>query len=176
MSIEYDIYLEHHKMNVKDGFNWLCVNMPEIFKNIYDDLDWQIGFAHDLSKTRDQEEYKAYDDYFYGRNKSYAVIQAFNYAWLSHIHHNKHHWQHWVLINDDSEEGINILDMPDNYIIEMICDWWAFSWNANDLYSIFQWYRDHKKYMKLSPATKQKVENILYKLKITLDIKEEKKQ
>nr|DAE02562.1 MAG TPA: hypothetical protein [Siphoviridae sp. ctmYS12] len=29
------------------------------------------------------------------------------------------------------------MDMPYNYIIEMICDWWAFSWNKGNLQEIF---------------------------------------
>ena len=60
---------------------------------------------HDQSKY-DEEEYEAYDDYFYGKEgkdeDDIAVIDnAFDYAWLHHIHHNPHHWQYWVLVNDD---------------------------------------------------------------------------
>ena len=63
--------------------------------------------------------------------------------------------------------------MPYNYIIEMICDWWAFSWNSGNLNEIFDWYDEHKNYMKLSDATRKTVENILSKIKEKL---EEEKQ
>ena len=33
-----------------------------------------------------------------------------------------------------------ILEMPYDYIIEMICDWWSFSWQSGNLYEIFKWY------------------------------------
>ena len=59
--------------------------------------------------------------------------------------------------------------MPYNYIIEMICDWWAFSWNSRNLNEIFDWYDEHKNYMKLSDATRKTVEDILSKIKKRLD-------
>lgn len=54
--------------------------------------------------------------------------------------------------------------MPDNYIIEMICDWWSFSWDKGKLDEIFDWYEEHKGYMKLSYSTREKVEDILERI------------
>lgn len=166
MSVKYDNYLAQHKANVFKGLQWFQENLPELVKGDYE-YEWQIGMAHDQSKS-DQAEYDAYDKYFYGGNRSYAVVQEFNKAWLHHIHHNPHHWQHWVLINDDPGEGMIILDMPYNYILEMICDWWAFSWNKGNLDEIFNWYDEHKAYMKLSDKTRRTVEDILDKLRAKL--------
>lgn len=140
MSYQYDLYLQKHKANVKKGFDWLQTNMPWLFEG-KPDAAWQTEFEHDASKSK-PDEYEAYDAYFYGGNRSYAVVQAFQRAWLLHIHRNPHHWQHWVLINDDPGEGEVLLEMPYNYIIEMICDWWAFSWAEGDLSEIFSWYDD----------------------------------
>lgn len=163
MSEQYDEYIKEHKENVSKAFNWLLENLPEIFNNderFIDACEAQCKYAHDSSKY-DLDEYEAYDRYFYGRNKSYEVVENFNHAWLEHIHKNKHHWQHWVLINDDPDKGEIILDMPDLCIIEMICDWWSFSWKQGKLDEIFKWYDEHRKYMKLSDYTRQKVERIL---------------
>ena len=80
MSIQYDNYLTEHKENVAKGFRWLQENIPEV---IEDGFEWQICFNHDVSKT-DPEEYDAYDAYFYGNNRSYAVVQNFKKAWLTH--------------------------------------------------------------------------------------------
>ena len=135
MSYQYDLYLQKHKANVKKGFDWLQTNMPWLFEG-KPDAAWQTEFEHDASKSK-PDEYEAYDAYFYGGNRSYAVVQAFQRAWLLHIHRNPHHWQHWVLINDDPGEGEVLLEMPYNYIIEMICDWWAFSWAEGNLSEIF---------------------------------------
>ena len=168
MSVQYDNYLTEHKENVAKGFRWLQENIPEV---IEDGLEWQICFNHDASKT-DPEEYDAYDAYFYGNNRSYLVVQNFNKAWLRHIHNNPHHWQHWILINDEPKEGMVVIDMPYIYVVETICDWWAFSWKKGDLNEIFDWYEDRKDYMKLSANTRRSVEYILGKMKDKLEEKD----
>lgn len=175
MSKEYDLYLEQHKGNVAKGFYWIRDNLPglmNLFERLSDCsyLEYQICHLHDASKT-DAEEYAAYDRYFYGdsNSKSYETNRNFKYAWLSHIHKNPHHWQHFVLNNDEPKEGEVILDMPLNYILEMVCDWWAFSWNTGNLFEIFDWYDKHKDYMKLSSYTRDKVELILSTIRAKLE-------
>lgn len=166
MSYEYDNYLVQHIDNVYKGYEWIKDNIPGLLKGDYD-YELQLKY-HDGSKYNILE-YVPYDSYFYGGNRSSQVVQDFNYAWLRHIHNNPHHWQHWVLINDDPNEGEKLMDMPYNYIIEMICDWWAFSWSKNNLYEIFDWYNEHKDYIKLSDKTRTTVEDILEKIKKVLD-------
>lgn len=166
MSYQYDQYLTKHKENVKNGFDWIRDNLPELVEDV--PMEWQCCFAHDRSKS-EPDEYGAYDDYFYGNNKSYQVVQDYRKAWLLHIHRNPHHWQYWVLINDDSEEGEILIEMPVNYILEMICDWWAFSWAKGNLHEIFKWYDEHKNYIKLHTNTRKKVEEILARIKEKLD-------
>lgn len=168
MSREYEEYLRDHIDNVNRAFRWIRDNVSEIFDDRLR-IETSYGFPeHDASKWN-KDEYNAYDEYFYGGNKSDSVIREFNYAWLTHIHKNPHHWQHWVLINDDPDEGEIVMDMPMRYIIEMICDWWAFSWKKEKLDEIFSWYNEHKKYMKLSEKTRETVEDILGKIKARLD-------
>lgn len=168
MSREYDNYLTEHKGNVARGFHWIQEYLPELIP-AEDGIDYehQICFAHDKSKN-ESDEYDAYDAYFYGRNRSFQVVQDFNYAWLNHIHRNPHHWQHWILLNDEPNEGEIILDIPYHYILEMICDWWAFSWAKGDLTEIFNWYEQHKSYIKLSEKTRKTVEDILWKIRLEL--------
>lgn len=181
MSIEYDIYLSKHISTVRFGFDWICNRVPfEKLTDILKDLDlYEVQKTidrHDVSKYSDLE-YPAYDNYFYGE-KTQAVKDAFDYAWLHHIHNNPHHWQHWVLIEDDFEKP-KPLSMPDNYILEMICDWWSFSWSkhfenlANDsisgLYEIFDWYNDHKNKIIFHETTRKKVELLLLLLKDAID-------
>lgn len=167
MSAEYNDYLNQHVDNVNQAYEWLRVNLPEV-------VDPDGGFTtlmylgrHDETKY-EREEYDAYDEYFYG-SKSKETEEKFNYAWLHHIHKNPHHWQHWVLINDDPENGTIALDIPYKYVIEMICDWWSFSWKTGDLYEIFNWYDAHKKHMILSEHTRELVEEILGRIKDKLD-------
>lgn len=169
MSIEYDNYLREHKENVAKGLYWLGANLPGILDGVdVVSLRDQVNQYHDLSKYT-AAEYDAYDAYFYGKNKTYKVVQDFSRAWLHHIHRNPHHWQYWVLINDEPGEGMDILEMDYCYIIEMICDWWSFSWKKGELYEIFSWYDQHKDYIKLGYKTRKTVEDILDRMREKLD-------
>ena len=163
MSKEYDQYLTEHKENVVKAYQWLKDNLPDITEGVGSDERSMLGY-HDESKY-DVREYEAYDAYFYGDSKSPEVVKNFEYAWLTHIHENEHHWQHWVLLNDEPNEGIIALDMPYSCIIEMVCDWWSFSWKNGNLNEIFNWYDKRKNYMKLSDKTRAIVEDILDAMK-----------
>ena len=171
MSFEYDLYLERHRANVRRGFAWLRSNLPDFLEKA-DDPEWYIYSEHDASKN-DPIEYSAYDAYFYGGNRSYAVVQDFKIAWLHHLHNNPHHWQYWVLINDEPDEGQIALKMPYHYILEMICDWWSFSWSSGNPTEIFEWYERHRDYMLLHENTRKTVEDILSRIADKLDETEE---
>lgn len=165
MRDEYDVYLTTHISNVKKGFEWLLQKLPQLFKDYDADHIGSIIAQHDESKYSD-EEYWPYCEYFYGQRNS-NVEEEFNKAWLHHQHENPHHWQHWLLQEDEGK--LTPLEMPYEYIIEMICDWWAFSWAKNDLYEIFNWYNNNKSKMNLHKSTLDTVENLLKLLKDTLD-------
>lgn len=171
MSKEYDAYLTEHIANVKRGIDWLYDNIPYIRTIVPKYGLIGVGFRHDDSKYT-KDEYDAYDDYFYG-TKTAEVKKAFNYAWLKHIHMNPHHWQNWVLIHDD--EPMEALEMPEVYVIEMIADWWSFSWKSGKLFEIFDWYDKHKEGMILHDKTRELVEKILDLMKEELSYKQEDK-
>lgn len=160
---KYNDYLEEHISNVKKGYEWLVKNdiidinqATNAYHNVYE---------HDQSKYS-PSEWLEYANYFYGEQTE-KVKERFDYAWLHHIHNNPHHWQYWVLINDD--DGTKVLDIPEEYIIEMICDWWAFSWKSGNLYEIFDWYDDHKDKMIISNNSKTIVEDLLHKIYTKLE-------
>jgi hypothetical protein len=164
---KYNEYLHKHINAVKTAFDWLLVNFPELFKDYDADVLGAVISSHDMSKW-DDEEYFAYCEYFYGEHKDEDWVQTdFDYAWLHHQHNNPHHWQHWLLREDDG--GNKPLEMDYLYVIEMICDHWAFSWVKGDLYEIFNWYEKNKSKMVLHPNTKQLYESILDKIKEKLD-------
>lgn len=143
------------------------VNISRIFEK-----RWTVDrgkLQNTMNQKNGHEEYEAYDRYFYG-NPSFKAKQEFNYAWLHHIHHNSHHWQYWVLQNDD--DGEEVLEMPYHYVVEMICDWWSFSWSKGNLDEIFEWYEKHKD-MKLHPETRKLVEEILGRIKKELENEKE---
>lgn len=164
MSLAYDEYLAEHIGNVNKGLHWMLDNLP-LTQEEKSAIEEIVSSMHDNSKY-DTAEYDAYDQYFYGGNQSYAVKLAFNYAWLHHIHHNPHHWQYWVLLEDDPETGVpfKTLQIPLPYIFEMIADWWTFSWKNNNLFEIFNWYADHRHKQFIHPESRKMLENILKKI------------
>lgn len=165
MSKEYDEYLEVHKEAVKTAYIWMKNCLPKgVIPNI-EDYQMQICTLHDASKYS-PDEYNAYDLYFFGGNKSAKVVEDFKLAWVHHLHNNPHHWQYWVI--QDEGKPIECLPIPNNYILEMICDWWSFSWKDGNLEAIFSWYDENKDDILLHPDTKEKVEKILSFMKSVL--------
>ena len=188
MSREYDLYLAEHIANVQKGWIWMQENLlheiEDKIRELYNIPDNETPFdifgvqdlveAHDRSKT-DPEEYYAYDEYFYGppaiRGAS-STVQEFQKAFLLHLHKNPHHWQYWVLTHVNNGEPETVIEMPLNYIFEMICDWWTFSWRKGDLTEIFEWWDEHKNYINLHKRTRKVVELILNKMKDILEKEE----
>lgn len=82
MSQKYDEYLEKHRQAVKKAYQWIAAYIPEL---IDVEATRNIEF-HDMSKNT-PDEYTPYDNYFYGEQTP-AIIEAFNRAWLMHIHRN----------------------------------------------------------------------------------------
>ena len=164
MSVEYNDYLNEHIANVTKGLQWMLDNL-HLNSEETEAINTALLTSRDQSKY-DKEEYEAYDAFFYGDNQSYAVRGNFDRAWLRHIHKNPHHWQYWVLLEDDPETGVpyKALPIPLNFIFEMIADWWSFSWKSNNLFEIFSWYGEHRHKQYINPASRMIVEDILKKM------------
>lgn len=163
MSKEYDEYLKAHIGAVKMAAQWMIDHRLGAVNDLSDqELDDLMFHAseHDASKWC-TAEYGPYDDYFYGEPNE----DDFNFAWLHHIHHNPHHWQHWILTNGYgkfSEPGVvTAFEMPHVYALEMVADWWSFSWRSGNLSEIFDWYESHKDRIVLHESTREYVEGVL---------------
>lgn len=174
---DYKRYTKQHVGNVRKGYNWLKKNLPQLFadksKFQNDSLKTMQRTIrnHDKSKYS-KEEMPAYDAHFYHKDKEKPG--EFQKAWNHHQKFNKHHWQYWLITKFDG--STEALDMPEENIIEMICDWWAFSWAKDNLYEIFNFYRDNKSKMILSKATRAELERILSMMKKKIDEKEAEKK
>jgi len=164
MSLEYDEYLGEHVYAVNQAYRWLHGNLPQFFEDIsIPDFEEQIA-KHDQSKSSNTE-YPFYDAHFCGEIKE--TEPEYMAARTRHMHRNGHHWQHWVLIHNHGH--IDAIDMPDEYIIEMLCDWWSFSWMDGNLNNIFDWYERNAQRIILSRHTRETLENILCEMKHILD-------
>lgn len=118
---------------------------------------WQL-LVHDLSKFL-PSEWKPYAQYFYwtqeqkdiettaafckygiceGAPWGHFVSDRFSVAWNYHQKRNKHHWQYWLLKNDDGETFP--VGMPTDYIYEMVADWSGAGRALNGEWEVKSWY------------------------------------
>lgn len=111
---------------------------------------------HDMSQFTPLEFF-AYTNYFQrGKNRD-----AFDRAWNSHQKRNKHHWQYWLLTNND---GTMIpLPMPTRYAQEMLCDWFGAAKAIGEL-TVFQWWEKMKDKIILHDETRQYIEHELIRI------------
>lgn len=165
--LKYLKYLVRHKWYV----------MIECFKV---GLIWH-GLTHDLSKFL-PSEFIPYANYFYGnrnnikrgRNESgyYKPTdtgdKVFDFAWLLHQKRNRHHWQWWILPED--EGGVKILEMEEKYAQEMLCDWIGagkaqgkFSPKEDKYFETRNWYQQNSHKMQLGKLTRLWIELKLFK-------------
>lgn len=167
--VEYNEYIDNHVNNVIESWDRflkpallfnkekLDINVNELKKAQY------IIKNHDGTKWS-TEEYRGYLNKFYPEettNMEQAQID-FDCAWLHHQNTNPHHWQYYVLINGEGEA--KLLDLPFEYICEMICDWHSFS--AKDSTSTaYNWYKNNKNKMMLSSNTREVVEKLIKYMK-----------
>lgn len=129
------------------------------------------GLFHDLSKWR-PDEFVPYARFFYAKPRRDATgyykptdtgDAAFDFAWLLHQKRNPHHWQWWLLPEDDG--GVKVLAMPHRFRLEMVCDWvgagkaQGFFSPPDDPYRETRaWYIKNKDKMQLHPDTRRWVE------------------
>lgn len=133
-------------------------------------IPW-LGLVHDWSKLL-PDEWFPYTRYFYGTWPSVQdlgpgdlqltrldVDLQFDLAWLKHIHRNRHHWQWWILREDDG--GAKVLPMPDCYRREMLADWRGASRAQGYGDNTLEWYTKNKHKMQLHPETRSWIETAL---------------
>ncbi len=137
---------------------------------------WWRAVVHDFSKFR-PDEWFPYVEYFYGekytneqRHQCFnvtgcllpteaSVNEAFDKAWLLHQNRNSHHWQFWVLKNDD---GSTVpLEMPKRDMLEMLSDWDGAGRAITGRYDTANWYLKNREKMALHPKTRTEVEQNL---------------
>jgi len=131
---------------------------------------WQ-GLVHDWHKFLPGEWFP-YVHYFYGADGKphprrdetggYKPTDTgdavFDYAWLLHQKRGRHHWQWWVLPED--EGGVKVLSMADCYRREMLADWRG-AGKACGTPDTHKWYAAHREKMQLHPETRLWIEQQL---------------
>ena len=164
----YDRYREKHIQGVKEVYEWMKENIAQelieaeyVTDVVYPRLETLIN-THDVSKIM-PEEYLAYAEYYFGKRDT-RVKERYEKAWLHHMHNNPHHWEYWVRLDEDSEKWKTV-EMPDVYVIEMICDWASFGWNEGKREELFDWWEKKKEILIMGDKTRGRVERVLREMK-----------
>lgn len=139
---------------------------------------WRL-IIHDWSKFS-SAEWSPYVENFYcpldpsiGRGEGQTGVELvedlkrdrqerFNRAWLHHQHRNPHHWQHWVLREDDGDTVA--LQMPCDLAREMLADWMGAGRAITGEWEVASWYEKNRDKIILHPDTRQFIEILMNSL------------
>ena len=116
---------------------------------------WRL-LIHDWSKLLPCE-WGPYVRSFYGpQPRTDEVKAAFDAAWLHHQHANPHHWQHWVLREDNGDT--KILRMPEKLVREMVADWMGAGRAITGRWDVVGWYAQNRSKILLHDDTRARVD------------------
>ena len=170
---EYTNYINTHIKNVELMFNKYFIPLlnkenisskidDKILKETISNMGEQIK-KHDSSKFS-KEEFIFYRKKFYPTSfeknnidMQKQINKDFKNAWKHHYKNNPHHPFYWI------EENGNIKNMSLNYIIEMICDWFAMSFYFKSNFK--KWFDNAvKEKNSMNDYTKELVNEILFNI------------
>lgn len=107
---------------------------------------------HDASKFS-YDEFIGYAMHFKGGGSP----NLFARAWLHHIHHNPHHWQHWIFPDGftpkDSMVENGCIEMPRQYALEMVADWMGASYAYTGSWDMAEWLHKNTPKIKVHSKT-----------------------
>ncbi len=158
---DYRNYIDEHRLNIKKAFDLYKDDISEYFDCNMEDLLNRVIY-HDMIKYS-SEEFESYRQFFYPKDSETPDKNKMNYGWLHHIHSSTHHWNYWIIIDEDGE---TILDMPNIDIAEMLLDWISMGIKFNS--SAKNWYLEHYDKIKLSPITREKIDYFMDKFEMRL--------
>ena len=153
---------------------------PELAKRFEDSLHRHVNYVieagkqigvpdhllekHDLSKL-DAEEFSSYAHWFGGDKSDPA---GFAQAWLHHIHNNPHHGQYWIFSDGYTLPGANlengIMEMPEEYALEMIADWMGASMAYTGSWDMTDWLMKNASHIKVHSKTNHFLVQKLFEL------------
>lgn len=114
-------------------------------------------------------------------------------AMIWHWYRNRHHWEHWALVMPTTHKmkkcigiqmqsgmsheieydvpDVKLLNIPDQFILEMACDWWGASMTQNMGGLIWKRYCATKDGMHFTPENRKKFEFCLKLVELTMNKK-----
>ena len=124
---DYRSSLQAHIFHVKQAADKILGMIPELVAN-HDESKWGM------------DEFPYYARQFHGDK---GDPDGFARAWLHHIHHNPHHWQHWIFPDGFTPKGSSVengvVEMPYRYTVEMVADWLGASMAYTNSWDMTDW-------------------------------------
>ena len=159
-------------MNITGHFKTITRHRHLVMKNCFKAGIPVNGLLHDLSKYSPAEFIPGIMNYEEGKrspNEHEREVKGYSSAWLHHKGRNKHHFEYWIDVSLNKEEGLVGNKMPVNYVAEMLCDRIA----ACEVYrgknytsaAPMEYYEFTKKYITIHPETRALLEKLLTILK-----------
>ena len=148
--IKYAHYLVKHITLTEMVYRLLLLELYDL------DLTEENLIYHDYSKFS-KVEFLTYTNYFY--NEKDKNEDDFKKAWNKHQKQNRHHWQYWLLIEDNGK--MIPLEMDHKKVVEMIADWISAGYCITKRLDVFDWYKNNKNQIILHSNTRKFLEESL---------------
>jgi len=130
------------------------------------------GLLHDLSKFR-PSEFIPYAKFFYEpngdkkqRRNSTGYYKAtdtgdidFDMAWFYHQSRNKHHWQHWIIPENDGK--FKCIKVPEKYLKERVADWRGAAQAQGFSRDVCEWYKVNNDKMIVNESDREYLEKLI---------------
>lgn len=157
--------------NILGHFTTVTKHRILVMKNCFRVGLYRQGLLHDLSKYS-FEEFRSGVLFYQGNRSPNAAEReelGCSRAWLHHKGRNKHHYEYWIDVSNNREEGLVGNKMPLRFVIEMMMDRIA----ASKVYkgrnytaaSPLEYYIYTKSYTVIHPETRKILEKLLNMLK-----------
>lgn len=111
-------------MKLANHFFTITKHKTEVMKNCFRAGLYYQGLTHDLSKYSPSEFFRGVKYYQGDRspNDAERMATGVGRAWLHHKGRNKHHFEYWIDYDLSAGGKMAGLEMPVNYLVEMVCD------------------------------------------------------
>jgi hypothetical protein len=155
--------------NIIGHFNTVCRHKYWVAHYCFKMGLYKQGLLHDLSKFSNEEFWEG-AKYYQGDKSPIPICKKRNNgeskAWLHHKGRNKHHCEYWMDCDYDKTPLKPVFNpIPYNYVLEMICDWFAagrtYKGKKFKFEDEWEWWSNRKKNLAVNSKTEIFINNIL---------------
>jgi hypothetical protein len=140
----------------------------ERWRQIYEDSHGPMSLSAKLGHLKAVEQLEL--------DTQERIDHAFNVAWLKHQHRNPHHWQHWLLAEDNPSKRLETpqssgaqrafpLRMPVHFVREMVADWCGAGRAITGKWEVGEWYMNNRQNIILHHETAILVRSLILNFK-----------